>query len=218
MKTKSKLTLITLLAGALCLFTTMTANAQSHKHNRGHRARTNTSVLQKQQAPTPITIRERTINDLLYFPYGCLSENIVNPDEAKTVLESTFGGYEIINGYIGFHINEAYDFSYKGEPIGLCYADWFDDRHWYEFYFDTHSEAQQFYTIITNEIKKAGIPLTKDTVYGGLSNRKHPVSVFKWVFVDTPALVKEADKSNIHRDDVVGKYYVEFGVYKRHAR
>ncbi len=218
MKTKSKLTLITLLAGALCLFTTMTANAQSHRHNRGYRPQSGTSTLQKPIAPTPITVSERTIKDLLYFPYGCLSENIGNLRDAQKMLESTFCSYEIVNGYIGLHINEAYDFSYKGVPIGLCYADWFDNRHWYEFYFDTRSEAQQFYTILTNDIKKAGIPLTKDTVYGGLSNRKRPVSIFKWVFVSTPALVKEADKSNIHRADVVGKYYVEFGVYKRPAR
>ena len=61
----------------------------------------------------------------------------------------------------------------------------------------------------------AGIPLTKDTVYGGMSNRKKPVSIFKWVYVATPVRVKEASTSNIEAADVVGMYKVELGVYKR---
>ena len=33
-----------------------------------------------------------------------------------------------------------------------------------------------------------------------------------------PEKVKEADTSNIHLPDAVGKYQVEFGVYKRKSR
>ena len=61
----------------------------------------------------------------------------------------------------------------------------------------------------------AGIPLTKDKVYGGMSNRRKPVSIFKWVYVDPPVKVKEASSANIETADVVGMYKVELGVYKK---
>ena len=71
---------------------------------------------------------------------------------------------------------------------------------------------------IISDIKDAGIPLTKDKIFGGMSNRTRPVSIFKWVSVAPPEMVKEADESNIHHADVVGMYVVELGVYKRHKR
>ena len=44
------------------------------------------------------------------------------------------------------------------------------------------------------------------------------MSIFEWVYVNLPEKVKEADTSNIHLPDAVGKYQVEFGVYKRKSR
>jgi hypothetical protein len=68
------------------------------------------------------------------------------------------------------------------------------------------------------DIQNAGIPLTKDKVYGGMSNRKRPVSIFKWVYVSTPVKVKEPGSTNIEPEDCVGMYNVELGVYKRKVK
>lgn len=216
MKTIISHALSLLLTVALFLSSTPSADAQ-RRHGRHHKSSKPTSSIKIQQpaSPTPLDVKERTIQDLLFFPYGCISGNISNPDEAKSQLESTFGSHEIVNLYVGLHKNDAYDYTYQGVPIGLCYADWFDNRHWYEFYFDSKAEAQEFYNRLTADIKKVGIPLTKDPVYGNLSNRKHPVSIFKTVYVDQPVLVKEADQSNIHKENVVGKWFIELGVYKK---
>ena len=48
-----------------------------------------------------------------------------------------------------------------------------------------------------------------------MSNRKRPVSIFKWVSVDTPAKVKEVSPSNIETADHVGKYKVELFVMEK---
>ena len=109
----------------------------------------------------------------------------------------------------------AKPFTYRGVRIGFCYYAWYDDRTWYGFFFDTKSEADQFYDNLVKDIQGAGIPFTKDKVYGGMSNRSHPVSVFKWVNVDTPVKVKKADEANMDTPAVVGKYKVEFGVMKK---
>ena len=175
------------------------------------------TALRAPSSPTSLDVKERTIKDLLYFPFGCLPHEVNTPEEAREQLTEVFGSCEKINGYEGLHINGAYDFTYRGMPIGLCYADRYNDnRQWYLFYFDSKAEADRFFTIIVNDIKGAGIPLTKDKIYGGMSNRTHPVSIFKWVSVAPPEMVKEADESNIHHADVVGMYVVELGVYKRH--
>jgi hypothetical protein len=68
---------------------------------------------------------------------------------------------------------------------------------------------------VVKDIQSAGIPLTKDNIYGGMSNRKKPISVFKWVYVNLPVKVKEVCPVNIETADVVGMYKVELGVYKR---
>ena len=109
----------------------------------------------------------------------------------------------------------TFDFTYRGTPIGICYYDWYDNRNWYDFFFETKNEAEQFYDNLVNDIRGAGIPLTKDNLYGGMSNRKKPVSVFKWVSVDAPVKVKEVSPSNIETADHVGKYKVELGVMKK---
>ena len=48
-----------------------------------------------------------------------------------------------------------------------------------------------------------------DKIYGGFSNRTHPVSIFKWVSVADPEKVTEVNGSNIETPDVVGKYKVD---------
>ena len=68
---------------------------------------------------------------------------------------------------------------------------------------------------MVKDIQNVGIPLTKDKIYGGMSNRKKPVSVFKWVYVFPPVKVKKPGPSNIEPEEAVGKYKVELGVYKR---
>ena len=79
-------------------------------------------------------------------------------------------------------------------------------------------EAGKFYNSLVKDIQCAGIALTQDKIYGGMSNRKRPVSIFKWVYVSPPVKVKEASPSNIETEDMVGMYKVEFGVYKRNRK
>ena len=131
---------------------------------------------------------------------------------------ATFGTCESVNMNPGLHASKSFDFSYLGVTIGLCFFDWYDNRTWYQFYFVTRNEAMDFYNNLVKDVKKAGIPLTKDNVYGGMSNRKRPVSVFKWVSVVEPEKVKEAGPSNIETADVVGMYKVELSVYKRKVK
>ncbi|MBR1465187.1 MAG: hypothetical protein IJ607_02380 [Bacteroidaceae bacterium] len=217
MKTETTRTLMVLMTGMLLLFSSLSANAQNRNSRRQRQYRPNSaaSKIRRPAAPSPLDVQERTIGDLLFFAYGCLPDEIGSSDEAKNVLESNFGSYETINLYEGLHLSDSYNYSYRGVPIGVCYADWYDNRHWYIFYFDTKSEAQQFYTRLVGDIKTAGIPLTKDAVYGSMSNRKRPVSIFKMVYVEPPVKVKEADESNIHLQNVVGQWAVELGVYKK---
>ena len=136
-------------------------------------------------------------------------------ESAWQVITDTFGSCETINGSPGLHANGSFDFSYRGRTIGLCNYDWMDNRTWYGFYFFEKSEADRFYNAMVKDVQRAGIPLTKDNVYGGMSNRRKPVAIFKWVYVATPAKVKEADASNMETPDVVGMYKVELGVYKK---
>lgn len=207
MKTSITRTITMLLTGVLLLSIPVSANAQKKAVSK---------KLQQPSSPSSIDKQERTINDLLFFPYGCLSSTISNADEAKVALESTFGTSEKVNNiYIGLHNSSSYNYTYRGVPIGLCYIDWFDNREWYEFYFDSKAEAQQFYTKLANDVTNVGILLTKDKIYGGMSNRKRPISIFKWVYVTPPTMIKEVVGNNIHLADVVGKYVVEFGVYKK---
>lgn len=166
-------------------------------------------------SPSPVSTTERTITDLLYFPFACLPQHISSQEEAQEQLTALFGSYEIVNGNIGLHANDAYHFTYRGVPIGVSDWDWTDNRQWYQFYFSQKKDANIFYNQLAADIKKAGIPLTPDKIYGGLSNRRRPVSIFRWVYLTPPALVKEADHSNLDREDVVGMYKVELGVYKR---
>ena len=103
--------------------------------------------------------------------------------------------------------------------IQYRYTDWQGEVHKStKRGFKTKKEADKFYNDIVRDIRGAGIPLTKDKIYGSVSNRKRPVSVFKWVFVDLPVKVKEASGSNIETADVVGMYKIEVGVYKKNRQ
>ncbi len=168
-------------------------------------------------SPTSINTKERTIRDLLYFPYGCLPKEIDSKDKAQRALSSNFGSYEIINQLmVGLHRNVKFNFTYKGVPIGISYVGWTDNKHWYRFYLNTKKEAEAFYSKIVQEIKDAGIPLKIDKVYGGMSSRNRPVSIFKWIYVNPPEQIKEGDICcNLNKLEHVGKYMVELGVYKR---
>ena len=75
--------------------------------------------------------------------------------------------------------------------------------------------TDEFYNNLVNDIRDVGIPLVKDNIYGGMSTRRKPVSIFKWVSVDVPVKVKEVSPSNIETGDHVGKYKVELGVMKK---
>lgn len=208
-----------LLSAAIFL---MPGSAEAQNKTGNKRAKTTVrktvgTTLRAPSSPTPLDVKERTIKDLLYFPFGCLPQEVSTPEEAREQITEVFGSCEKINGYEGLHINGTFDFTYRGVPLGICYADRYNDnRQWYLFYFDAKADADRFYANIVSDIKDAGIPLTKDKIYGGMSNRTRPVSIFKWVSVAPPEKVKEADESNIHHADVVGMYVVELGVYKRH--
>lgn len=212
----------TLLLSAAIFLIPSSADAQNRTGNK--RAKTTVrknagTALRAPSSPTPLDVKERTIKDLLYFPFGCLPQEVSTPEEAREQLTEVFGSCEKVNGYEGLHINGAFNFTYRGMPIGLSYADRYNDnRQWYLFYFDSKADADRFYANIISDIKDAGIPLTKDKIFGGMSNRTRPVSIFKWVSVAPPEMVKEADESNIHHADVVGMYVVELGVYKKHKR
>ena len=165
--------------------------------------------------PTHIDVKERTIRDLLYFPFSYINAYMPTKETAWQEITDTFGTCETINMNPGLHASGAFDFTYRGVTIGICFYDWYDNVTWYDFFFNTKAEADQFYNNLVKDVKGAGIPLTPDKIYGGMSNRKKPVSVFKWVSVETPVKVKEVSPSNIETADVVGMYKVEMGVRKK---
>ena len=162
--------------------------------------------------PTQIEVKERTISDLLYFPFSCVEAPMATREQAWQVVTDTFGNCESVNLCPGLHAGETFDFTFRGAPIGICFYDWYDKRTWYDFFFETKNEADQFYNNLVGDIRDAGIPLTKDNIYGGMSNRKKPISIFKWVSVEAPVKVKEVSPSNIETADQVGKYKVELSV------
>lgn len=188
------------------------------QHNSSATASSATGRLHAPSAPSPRTTKERTIGDLLYFPYGCLTSDVNSKEKAQQALTSLYGRCETINGfYKGLHYdNTSFFYTYKGTPIGVAYIDWSENRTFYGFYLNSKAEADKFYATMVKDLKAAGIPLTYDKVYGGVSNRKHPVSIFKWVYVDKPKKVTSNDLGgNINLPKNVGQYVVEVGVYKR---
>ena len=178
-------------------------------------AQNSVGTLKAPSAPTPVDVRERTIQDLLYFPFSCISAPMTSLESSRQEVTKAFGSCETINGCAGMHADEVFDFTYRDHLIGTCYYDWYDNRSWYHFYFSQKAKADQFYNHLVKDVQGAGIPLTKDNIYGGMSNRKKPLSIFKWVFVAPAEKVKAPGPSNIEPDAVVGMWKVEFGVYKR---
>ena len=182
------------LLGIFMLFMPATANAQK-----------STGKLKAPSHPTRMDVKDRTISDLLYFPLSCIETPMPTREKGMQVVTDTFGNSESINYSPGLHAGPNFDFTYRGVPIGIAY---------YDFFFETKKEADQFYNHLVDDVRGAGIPLTKDKIYGGMSNRKKPISIFKWVAVDTPVKVKEVSPSNIETADHVGKYKVELYVMK----
>lgn len=217
MKTSLLSIFTAMLAAVLFLSIPSSSLAQNRNANRRSvvKSRSKVNVPQRPATPSPVSEKERKIKDLLFFPYGCLPNTVTTAESAAEKLSELFGSCENINGGIGLHHSPAFDFSYKGATIGLCYYDWFYNRQWYEFFFDTKADALKFYSTLTNDISQAGLPMKKDRIYGGMSTRNRSVSIFKEVYVFMPSLVKVADQSNIHRPEVVGKYVVEMGVYRK---
>ena len=206
-----------LLLGAFLLLSTSHVEAQSRvtKKRTTKKTATQPSIKRTHNTPTPVGDTERTIEDLLFYPFSCLNSTFSSVDLVRQEIIDTFGTCESINLLPGLHFSDAFDFTFRGVPIGVCFYDWKFDRCWYGFYFDTKVEANRFQTNLSNDIQGIGIPLTKDKIYGGLSNRTKPVSIFKWVYVSDPEIVKEDNGSNIETSKVVGKYKVELGVYKK---
>ena len=209
-----------LLLGAFLLLSSSTAEAQSRRTKK----RTSTAVekspskptiKRKHSTPTPVGDSERTIEDLLFYPFSCLNATFSSVEAVRQEIIDTFGSCESVNLSPGLHYGDAFDFTYQGVPIGVCYYDWTNDRCWYCFYFDTKAEAMIFQVNLANDIRAIGIPLAWDKIFGGVSNRSKPVSIFKWVSITDPEFIKMADTSNIDTPDVIGKYKVELGVYKK---
>ena len=211
----------TFLLGAFLFSSPTTAEAQN-RTGRKHTTTTTKRTIGKQairqnphSTPTPVGDTERTIYDMLYFPFSCLNAEMPTKESAWQEISNTFGTCEDVNLCPGLHAGDALDFTYRGVSIGVCYYDWYSKRTYYDFYFASKEEADQFFHDLTNDIRGVGIPLTRDKIYGGMSNRNRPVSVFKWVSVDSPVKVKEADTSNIDTPAVVGMYKVELDVMKK---
>ena len=209
--------LLPLLLMATLLLVSTSVNAQSRTgRRRAQTTKTTISArLKAPAAPTPVSVRERTIQDLLFFPFASLPDNLDTREKAQEQLTATFGQCEFISLYPGLHAHDTFDFTYRDVPLGLAYYDWSDNRMWYFFYFEAKANADRFYRNLCNDIKNVGIPLTYDKIYGGMSNRTRPVSIFMWVYVDMPDKVKIIEGANTDSPHLEGWYKVELGVYKR---
>lgn len=208
------LRLLPLLLMAIMLLVSTSVNAQSRRRTQTRRT-TTSARLKAPAAPTPVSVRERTIQDLLFFPFASLPDNLDTQEKAQEQLIATFGQCESVSLLPGLHAHDTFDFTYRDVPLGLAYYDWSDNRMWYFFYFEAMADADRFYRNLCNDIKNVGIPLAYDKIYGGMSNRTRPVSIFKWVYVNTPEKVKDPQGSNTDSPHLIGWYKVELGVYKR---
>lgn len=179
----------------------------------------NNTTTPKSQTVQTANSTALTIKDILYKPYGCLSQTVNSAEKAKNALTAKFGRYEKINGWcIGLHNGSLYNYTYNNVPIGVCFTEWDDakTRTWYHFVVKSKAEADKLYNTLIRDIKQAGIPLTKDNIYGNMSNRKKPTKTFKWVYVDAPTKITKTDNSNIiNNKNWVGMYNIEVGVYRR---
>ena len=217
MKTSLFRKMMAVMLGLMLVCSPSTADAQNRKGGRTQNAKRKTYkfVPKRPEDPTHYHVRARTLDDLLFFPYAILPSSVSTAEEARATLIEYLDTCEVVNLSPGIHGGFDYDYAYKGASIGVSYHDWYDNRQWYEFYFDTRAKAQQFYTTLTTDLRQAGFPMVKDKIYGGMTTRNQSVALFKEIYVFQPNLIKKADSSNIHREDVVGKYVVELGVYWR---
>ena len=62
-------------------------------------------------APTQIGGKERTIQDLLYFPFTCINADMPTKDIAWQLIMDTFNTCETINGNPGLHAGDSFDFT-----------------------------------------------------------------------------------------------------------
>lgn len=122
--------LLPLLLMATLLLVSTSVNAQS-RTGRRHAQTTKTTIsarLKAPAAPTPVSVRERTIQDLLFFPFASLPDNLDTREKAQEQLTATFGQCEFISLYPGLHAHDTFDFTYRDVPLGLAYYDWSDNR------------------------------------------------------------------------------------------
>ena len=139
--------LLPLLLMATLLLVSTSVNAQSRTgRRRAQTTKTTISArLKAPAAPTPVSVRERTIQDLLFFPFASLPDNLDTREKAQEQLTATFGQCEFISLYPGLHAHDTFDFTYRDVPLGLAYYDWSDNRMWYFFYFEAKADAERFY-------------------------------------------------------------------------
>ena len=91
----------TLFASLLGIFMfLMPTNA--HAQNR-------TGDLKAPSSPTQIEVRERTISDLLYFPFSCVEDPMPTREQAWQVVTDIFGNCESVNHYPGLHAGVTFD-------------------------------------------------------------------------------------------------------------
>jgi hypothetical protein len=172
----------------------------------------------KPAGPSPIGRRERTLGDLLFFPLATLPDkSMPSNDDVRAAVREAFGSCETINALqVGLHRSSNFDYTYRGAQIAVASTQHFTgdpDQSWFYFVFDSRSKADAFSKTLREDLIAAGLPMTKDKIYGGWSTRTKKTPYFKWVYVDDPKHCTKADNSNLLTSDMVGKYYVEMGVY-----
>lgn len=142
-----------------------------------------------------------------------MPKTLYSAKEAKNALTEKFGRYENIsrNG-IGLHNSSNDNYTYRNVPIGLCYTDWYKykgkncQRSFYYFFAQTKAEADELHNSLVNEMKQAGIRLTKDN-WVGMSNRNHYTKPLNWVYVKYPEKVTKTDEFNkVNNEKWVGMY------------
>ena len=84
-------------------------------------AQNGVGALKAPAKPTPIEVRERSISDLLYYPFTCITAPMTSREGAWEQVTATFGTCESVNMNPGLHASKSFDFSYQGVTIGLCF-------------------------------------------------------------------------------------------------
>lgn len=79
-------------------------------------AQNRVGMLKAPSAPTPIEYKERTIQDLLYYPFSCIEVNMTTQELARQTVENTFGTCETINGFPGLHASGSCGYGVLRQP------------------------------------------------------------------------------------------------------